>query len=278
MTAKLAGKVAVITGGTSGIGLGSVELFVVEGARVVVGDIQDDLGAALQSRYPEEVVYVHADVTDDAQVGTLVQAAVQRFGKLDVMFNNAGAGGDFSPLIDLSPAGLDKTLALLTRSVVSGHQHAARQFRKQGSGGTIISTASAASFQGGWSAAAYTIAKHAVIGVVRQATAELSPLGIRSNAICPGVIMTPIIASALGVSKARADEFIQFLAKRVAKVHPLGRVGFPRDVAEAAVFLASDSSEFITGVALPVDGGASAVTLGSFNADVARATQEFLAS
>lgn len=277
MTGRLDGKVAVITGGTSGIGLGSVELFVAEGSRVVVGDIQDDLGTALQSRYPETVAYVHSDVTDDSAVKFLVQTAVDRFGKLDVMFNNAGTGGDFAPIIDLTAAGFDKTIALLTRSVLSGHQHAARQFQKQGTGGSIITTASAASLQGGWSGAAYTIAKHAVIGIVRQATAELALMGIRSNAICPGVIMTPILASALGVPKVRSDEFLRFLTKRFANVHPIGRVGLPRDVAEAAVFFASDSSTFITGTILPVDGGATAVAMGSFGADAAKAAEEFLA-
>src|SRR5487761_2348125 len=102
---RLDGKIAVITGGTSGIGLGSVELFVAEGSRVVVGDIQDDLGTALQSKYPETVVYVHSDVTDDSAVKFLVQTAVDRFGKLDIMFNNAGTGGDFAPIIDLTAAG-----------------------------------------------------------------------------------------------------------------------------------------------------------------------------
>jgi NAD(P)-dependent dehydrogenase (short-subunit alcohol dehydrogenase family) len=277
MSGRLDGKVAVITGGTSGIGLGAVELFVAEGARVVVGDIQDELGTTLQSRYPKEVIYVHSDVTEDAAVKSLVQAAIDHFGKLDVMFNNAGTGGDFAPMIELTAAGFDKTLALLTRSVLSGHQHAARQFQKQGTGGSIITTASAAAVQGGWSGAAYTIAKHAVLGIVRQATAELGPLRIRSNAICPGVIMTPIMASALGVPKARSDEFLGFLAKRFATVHPIGRVGYPRDIAEAAVYLASDASSFITGVALPVDGGATAVSMGSFGADAAAATKEFLA-
>jgi len=277
MAGKLEGKVAAITGGTSGIGLGSVELFVEEGARVVVGDIQDDLGRALEAKYKGDVRYVHIDVTDDDAVKALVQATVDRFGKLDAMFNNAGDGGDFAPLIDLSPKSFDRSLALLTRAVLSGHQHAARQFRKQGTGGSIITTASAASLQGGWSGAAYTIGKHAVIGIVRQATAELSPFGIRSNAICPGVIMTPIMAKALGVPMTRSDEFLQFLAKRFAKVHPIGRVGYPRDVADAAVFLAGDCSTFITGAALPVDGGAVAVNMGTFGADAALATREFLA-
>jgi NAD(P)-dependent dehydrogenase (short-subunit alcohol dehydrogenase family) len=277
MAKRLEGKVAVITGGASGIGLGSVELFVAEGARVIVGDIQDDLGAALQEKYPTAVCYVHSDVTDDDAVKALVRTAVERFGRLDVMYNNAGAGGDFSPMMELSTAGLDQALALITRSVFSGHKHAAVQFRKQGTGGSIITTASAASFQGGWSGAAYTIAKHAVIGIVRQAVAELGPLGVRSNAICPGVIMTPIMAKALGVPLQRSDEFLAFLTKRLATTHPIGRVGVARDVAEAAVFFASDASSFITGTALPVDGGALAVSMGSFGAEAAKATAEFLA-
>jgi NAD(P)-dependent dehydrogenase (short-subunit alcohol dehydrogenase family) len=277
MAGRLAGKVAVITGGVSGIGLASVELFVAEGARVAVGDIQDDLGAKLQARYPKDVLYQRCDISDDAAIGALVNAAVSRFGRLDVMFNNAGSGGDFAPMIELTPAGFDKTLALLTRSVLSGHQHAARQFQKQGTGGSIITNASAAALQGGWSAAGYTIAKHAVIGIVHQATAELGPLGIRSNAICPGVIMTPLMAKAFGVPMERSEEFQEFLGKRFAKVHPIGRVGHPKDIAEAAVFLASDASSFIAGVALPVDGGAMAVTLSSFGVDAPQAAKEFLA-
>ena len=277
MAGRLAGKVAAITGGCSGIGLASVELFIAEGARIAVGDIQDDLGAALQARFPKDVTYVHTDVTNDDAVAALVQTAVSRFGKLDVMFNNAGAGGDFAPLTELSSAGLERTLAINTHSVVSGQKQAPRQFQKQGTGGSIISTASAAGLQGGWSAAAYTIAKHAVIGIVRQAVAEFAPFGIRSNAICPGVIMTPIMASAFGVPKERSDEFMAFLAKRFANVHPIGRTGRPRDIAEVAAFLASDAAEFMTGAILPVDGGATAVTTSSFGVDAAAATKEFLA-
>jgi NAD(P)-dependent dehydrogenase (short-subunit alcohol dehydrogenase family) len=278
VSGKLSSKVAVITGGTSGISLASVELFVAEGARVVIGDIQDGFGAALQAKYPNNVIYVHTDVTDDDAIGALVRAAVDEFGKLDAIFNNAGTAGDPTSMLEITPAGLDKTLALLTRSVVSGHKHAARQFQKQGTGGSIISTSSAAGLQGGWSSGpAYTVAKHAVIGVVRQAVAELGPLGIRSNAICPGIILTPILTSAFGVPIERSNEFLEFLAKRFGKIHPLGRVGRPRDVAEVAVFLASDSSDFITGAVLPVDGGATAVTTGSFGFDAFEATKEFLA-
>ena len=275
--AKLDGKVAVITGGVSGIGLGSVELFIEEGARVVVGDIQDALGKKLESRFTGKLVYRHCDVREEAAIEALVQAAVQEFGKLDVMFNNAGAGGDPSPMLELSAAGLADALAMLTGSVAAGHKYAGRQFIKQGTRGSIISTSSAAGIQGGWHAAAYTISKHAVIGVVRQAVVELGRKGIRSNAICPGVILTPIMTSTFGVPMDKSDTFLKFLAGRLAQSQPSGRLGLPRDIAEVAVFLASDASDYVNGTVIPVDGGCAAVTMGTFAADVVAAAQEFVA-
>ena len=194
------------------------------------------------------------------------------------MFNNAGNQGDGSALTDLSADGLDRTFGLLTRSVGLGHKYAARQFQAQGSGGSIISTTSVAGLQGGWAGASYTIAKHAVIGVVRQAVAELAPLGIRSNAIAPGTIMTPIMANAFGVPAERAAAFLDHLYVELGPRLPIGRVGMPEDVADVAVFLASDLSRYVTGTVIPVDGGASAVTQGTFGTDVVRAAQEFLAS
>jgi len=274
---KLENKVAVITGGVSGIGLATVELFVAEGASVVVGDIQDDLGAGLETRFPGKVIYKFTDVTDDAAVEALVDTAVDRFGKLDIMFNNAGTGGDRAAIVDLTAEGMSKTLALLTTSVVSGHKYAGRQFLKQGTGGSIISTASAAGIEGGWSSAAYTVAKHSVLGIVRQAVAEFGRDNIRSNAICPGVIMTPIMASAFGITADKASEFETFLAARLAKTQPGGRVGYPRDIAEVAVFLGSDSSAYVNGAVIPVDGGCTAVTMGTFATEAVQAAEEFLA-
>jgi NAD(P)-dependent dehydrogenase (short-subunit alcohol dehydrogenase family) len=272
---RLAGKVAVITGGVSGIGLGTVELFVAEGAKVAVGDIQDDLGKVLEERFPGQVIYRHTDVTDDAAIGALVQAAVERFGKLDIMFNNAGAPGNRDALVDIDLAGMTQTNALLTNSVVSGHKHAAQQFIKQGTGGSIISTASAAAIQGGWSSAAYTIAKHAVLGVVRQAVVEFGAHGIRSNAVCPGITMTPIMARAFGVSEENASEFEGFLDKRLGKLIPSGRVAYPNDIAEAVLFLASDVSTYVNGVVLPVDGGCSAVMMAPFAEHMIQAGADF---
>jgi len=275
MTSLLEGKVAIVTGGTSGIGLATVERFVAEGAKVAIGDIQDDLGASVADRLGENVVYVRTDVTDEAAIEALVTTTVERFGKLDVIYNNAGAQGDPSTILDVESEGFDKTIALLTRSVLLGHKYAARQFQAQGTGGSIISTASAAGLQGGWSAAGYTIAKHAVIGVVRQAVAELAPLGIRSNAIAPGIIMTPIMARTFGVAVDEAEPFADFLADRLGSTQPLGRTGTADDIAKVATFLASDLADYVTGVTIPVDGGATAVTQGTFSTDVVAAAAEY---
>lgn len=275
MSRLLDGKVAIVTGGTSGIGRATVERFVNEGASVAIADIQDDAGVALASGLGDAVIYVSTDVTDENAIATVVDETVKAFGRLDVMFNNAGAQGDPSGMLDVESSGFDSTMALLTRSVVLGHKHAARQFQAQGEGGSIISTASAAALQGGWSAAGYTIAKHAVVGVVRQAAAELGPLGIRSNAIAPGIIMTPIMARSFGVPMEEAESFTKFLGERLAHAQPLGRVGQPDDIAKVGTFLASDLSEFMTGAVLPVDGGATAVTQGSFAADVVKAAEDY---
>ncbi|MCH1884344.1 SDR family oxidoreductase [Agrococcus sp. ARC_14] len=275
MTGLLEGKVAIVTGGTSGIGLATVERFVAEGAKVAIADIQDQLGASIVERLGEGTLYVHTDVTDEAAIEALVAATVERFGALDVMVNNAGAQGDPSSILELGSEGFDKTLALLTRSVVLGHKYAARQFQAQGTGGSIVSTASAAAIQGGWSAASYTIAKHAVVGVVRQAVAELAPLGIRSNAIAPGIIMTPIMARTFGVPVEDAVPFADFLAERLGKTQPIGRTGTADDIAKVATFLASDLAGYVTGVTIPVDGGATAVTQGTFATDVVAAAAEY---
>lgn len=275
MTGQLENKVAIITGGSSGIGLAAVKLFVAEGAKVVIADIQDDLGKKLEAELGGSVAYVHTDVTVEDQVEALVAATVSRFGRLDVMFNNAGAGGDPATLAELTPAGLDRTLQLLVRSVALGHKYATRQFQAQGGGGSIISTSSAAALQGQWGNSSYTIAKHAVSGVVAAAVAELAPLGIRSNAIAPGIIMTPLYARTFGVAAEQADEFAEYLTQALAHTQPIGRVGQPKDVAQAALFLAGDASSFITGVTLPVDGGATSITQGTFSTDVVKAAADF---
>lgn len=272
---RLENKVAIVTGGVSGIGLATVERFIAEGASVVVGDIQDKIGHELESKFAGSLSYVHTDVSNDASIEALVAAAVETYGKLDIIFNNAGSPGDPASLVDITPEGLTRTFALLTQSVVSGHKYAGRQFLKQGTGGSIITTASIAGLEGGWSSAAYTIMKHSVIGIVRQAVGEWGRLGIRSNAICPGNIMTPIMASAFGVPADKAAAFEAFLMDRLGPGQPSGRVGMPVEIAEVVSFLASDAASYVNGVVLPIDGGATAVTMGSFGKDVVAAAEDF---
>ncbi|MFB7898936.1 SDR family NAD(P)-dependent oxidoreductase [Streptomyces xiamenensis] len=277
MSGLLENKVAIVTGGSSGIGEATVERFIADGARVTIADIQDEAGEALAARLGERALYVRTDVTDEAAIENVVRRTAEHFGRLDVMFNNAGAQGDPSPLTEIGAEGFSRTIDLLTRSVVLGHKYAARQFQAQGGPGSIISTASAAALQGGWSAAGYTIAKHAVVGVVHQAVAELAPLGIRSNAIAPGIIMTPIMARSFGVPMEEAKAFTGFLADRLGGSQPLGRVGTGDDIARVASFLASDLAQFVTGAIIPVDGGATSVTQGTFAVDVAAAAAEYTA-
>jgi NAD(P)-dependent dehydrogenase (short-subunit alcohol dehydrogenase family) len=277
MKERLEGKVAVITGAASGIGKATAELFVAEGAMVVAADVSDDLGHDLQRAHPNAIVFIHTDVTREADIEAAVDRAMTKFGGLDIMFNNAGAPGDASSILDLSAEGFDATLALLARSVVLGTKHAARRFIAQDRPGSIVNTASAAGVQAGWSTAGYTIGKHAVVGATRQAAAELGRHGIRVNAIAPGIIRTPIVARAFGVPPERAEEFNEFLQDRHGHLQPIGRLGLPSDIAEAALWLGSDASSFVTGTVLPVDGGATAVYAGEAGADIVAAVQQFLA-
>jgi NAD(P)-dependent dehydrogenase (short-subunit alcohol dehydrogenase family) len=270
MAEPLSGKVAIITGGASGIGRATVDRFINAGAHVCVGDIRDEAAPELNASYGERVQYQHADVSVDSDVAELVSATVARFGRLDVMFNNAAASGERAPLIDLSADAFDRALTLIARSVWSGHKYAARQFRVQGTGGSIISTTSIAGLQGGYGGAAYTIGKHAVIGVVRAATKELAPLGIRSNAIAPGVIYTGATARSYGFDGAREELFNARVLERAGPEQPIGRLGAPTEVADVALFLASDASSFMTGAVLAVDGGSTAVGSNRY-ADIAAA-------
>ncbi|MFF1919795.1 SDR family NAD(P)-dependent oxidoreductase [Streptomyces sp. NPDC058221] len=277
MTALLDGKVAIVTGGVGGIGLAAAEKFLAEGARVVIADIQDEVGTRTAERLGDNAAYRHTDVSDEESVQALVSHAVERFGRLDVMYNNAGIVGDPSSMTEIGPKGFDTVMNLDVNSVLYGHKHAARQFVAQGGGGSIITTASVAGIQGGWSTVAYTAAKHAVAGIVHQAAYELGSLGIRSNAVAPGVVMTGIQARAFGVPQERAEEFNDFIVDRIGSRQPMGRFGVPDDIAGVAAFLASDLSGYVNGLLIPVDGGASAMTQSSFAQDILDVRDAFLA-
>ena len=278
MPDQLKDKVAIVTGASSGIGLATVRAFLAEGAKVVGADIKDEEGRTLSNELGSSFAYLHCNVMNEADIDALVKATVDRFGRLDIMFNNAGAAGDPASILEVTTEGFDRTIALISRSVVLGHKYAARQMIAQKSGGSIISTASLAAIQGGWSNVSYNMGKHAVAGLVKQATAELAPYGIRCNAIAPGIIPTPAMAAAFGVPKAATEDFLGFVTGEIANQQPIGRTGRPEDIANAAVFFASDASSFVTGQMLAIDGGATTVYQGDFPTVAQKIGNRFISS
>ena len=262
MAGRLDGKVALITGACSGIGLGAVELFVREGARVVAADLQDEKGAMLERRFADLARYIHCDVTVEADVAGACALAGEAFGGLDVLFNNAGHAGLPGGVETITVEGWDAVFALLVRGPALGMKHARPLMMARG-GGSIINTASIAGLQAGWGPLAYSTAKAAEIHMSRCAAAELSPHRIRVNAICPGLIATSIFGTALGMARDGADQLAAMVAQRGAVAQPIPKSGLPEDIAAAALYLASDDSVFVTGTHLVVDGG---ITVGSRHA------------
>ncbi|RYF94344.1 MAG: glucose 1-dehydrogenase [Caulobacteraceae bacterium] len=267
MVGRLEGKVAVITGGASGIGLGTVELFVAEGARVIAADLQDEKGAMLEKRFPDTVRYAHCDVTAEADIAKAIGLAASEFGGLDILFNNAGHGGTTTGIVDMDAAGWDATFALLVRGPALGMKHALPLMQTRG-GGSIINTASIAGLQAGFGPVAYSAAKCAVIHMSRCAAAELSPQKIRVNAICPGLIATSIFGASMGMPREVADQMAAQVAEIGHKVQPYPKSGAAEDIARAALYLASDDSVFVTGTHLVVDGGITIGGRGSWDPNV----------
>ncbi|MGE0541543.1 MAG: SDR family NAD(P)-dependent oxidoreductase [Dehalococcoidia bacterium] len=252
---RIDGKVALVTGAASGIGAATAELFAREGARVVVADVQDDLGGQVVDRIRTAggtAEYVHCDVAVAEDVGGMVRSAVDAFGRLDILFNNAGLarGGTVT---ELSEDDWDLVIDVDLKSVYLGCKYAIPEMRKTG-GGSIVSTASIAGLRGSARLTAYSAAKAAVINLTRSIAAEAGNFGIRVNCICPGIIVTPIWRQ-IGVSTdEQQQERWQMMGQRVL----LKRVGMPEDVAKGALFLASDDAAYVTGHALVIDGGLTA--------------------
>ncbi len=250
MAGRLDGKVAIVTGGASGMGRATVLRYLEEGARVVVGDLNEtnnkDLMDALGSAgHAERAEAMRVDVANEDDVARMVQRATERFGRLDVIFNNAGLGGAFGPITEQDVDGWDFTFHVLVRGVFLGIKHAARVMIDQGDGGSIINTASVAGLCGGNGPQAYSAAKAAVVNLSQSTAVELAPHRIRVNAICPGAILTPLFHQ--GDPEAAAE--------LGATLQPWPEVGRGEDIAGAALFLASDDAHFVTGHALTVDGG-----------------------
>ena len=250
---RLAGKTAIVTGGASGIGAATVRLFVEEGARVLIADTQEERGQALAGELGEAAGYLRVDVTREQDIEAVVDECMTRWGRLDCMFNNAGFGGALGSIETTTVEEFDITFDVLLKGVFLGIKHAARVMRPRGAG-SILSTASVAGLKTGESPHLYSVAKAAVIHLTRSVALELGEHGIRVNCICPGIVATPLAA---GSAKA-SPESLKKLAHSLARAQALGRIGQPEDIARAALWLASDDAEWITGHAQVVDGRAFA--------------------
>lgn len=255
---RLEGKVAVVTGAASGIGRATVDLFVAEGARVIAADIQDDKGARIEEEHAGQARYVRCDVSREAEIEAAVGAATKHFGRLDILFNNAGTGGARDPADAVTAEGFDAVMHLHLRAALLGMKYAVPAMRAQG-GGSIISTASVAGLRSGYGPILYSIAKAAIIHMTHVTAAQLGSSNIRVNCICPGLIATNIFASSLGVPSQLGETRIDAIAEAAKDSQPIPRGGRARDIAEAALYLAGDGASFVTGHALVVDGG---LTLG----------------
>lgn len=246
------GQVALITGAGSGIGFATARAFAESGAAVVLADIDPIVTrAASDSLTAEgyEALSIACDVADDQQVADAVRLTVDKYGRLDMAFNNAGIAGPSGEFANETLAGFDQVHAVNLRGVWSSMRHELVQMRKQGSG-AIVNCSSLGGLVGQTGRASYHSTKHGVIGMTKSVALEYAPSGIRVNAVCPGVIETPMF-SALGAVSAEA-------MKQVVLDQPIGRLGHPEEIAAAVLWLCSPAASFVIGAALPVDGGFTA--------------------
>ena len=255
MSKRLEGKVAVITGAASGIGAATAKIYVEQGARIVLGDIQDEAGVALAEALggSSTAIFRHCNVTNEDHVQGLVDAALSEFGQIDVMFNCAGIVGAVGPMSTTPADEWKLTIDIMVNGVFYGMKHASRHMKEAGSG-SIISMSSTAGVMGGLGPHAYTAAKHAVVGMTKNLAAEVGGFGVRVNCIAPAGMATPMVAEVITGNHQNLEDTIAALAEG----SPLkGRAGLAEDVANAALWLASDESGYTSGLTLTVDAGAT---------------------
>jgi NAD(P)-dependent dehydrogenase (short-subunit alcohol dehydrogenase family) len=254
---ELEGKVAIVTGGASGLGEGMARRFAAEGARVLIADVDRDAGAALAKDIGANALFAEADVSELDQVSGLVTTAVERFGGLHVMVNNAGVSSTMHrSIFDDDLADFEKVMAVNVRGVMAGTRDAARQMRDAGVGGSIINITSIGGILAGGGVLTYRASKAAVIQFTKSAAIELAQYEIRVNAIAPGNIRTAIVRkSAAAAALEKLEEFEAKIRETMRNDRPLKREGTADDVAEAALYFATDRSRYVTGTVLPVDGG-----------------------
>lgn len=242
---RLKDKVAIVTGGASGIGEATVRLFVQEGAKVTIADMNEEKGEALAKELGDSTIFVKTNVTNESEVENMVNKTVETFGKLDILFNNAGIG-DLHPTDELSFEHWQRTISVNLDGVFLVAKHAIRAMKKNGSG-SIVNTASILGHVGDAQVASYAASKGAVANLTRALAVEFAQDNIRVNAVCPGYVITPLI-----------DQLDEEAREYLVTQHPIGRLGKPEEIAKAVLFLASDDASFVTGANLLVDGGYTA--------------------
>ncbi|HEY1749477.1 MAG TPA: glucose 1-dehydrogenase [Xanthobacteraceae bacterium] len=264
----LDGKVAIVTGGSSGIGERIAELFVAEGAKVVVAARRQEEGDKLARRLG--IRFVRTDVSNEDDVKAMIGDTVKSFGRIDCLVNNAAIPSPMVSITEIDVATIDALLAVNVRGVLLGLKHVAPVMLQQKSG-SIINIGSIAALRGGVSGHIYSASKGAVHALSQSAAAELGEKGIRVNTLVPGAIVTGIFAKNAGVEGAKADKLTDQLKTGFATLQPVPRAGLPEDIARAAAFLASDAASFVNGQKLVVDGGMDCVTRGWTLATTGRA-------
>lgn len=257
---RFSGKRAVVTGGASGIGRATARRLAEEGAEVLIGDVDEAGGREVAATSNGRITFQRCDVTDAADIEALMVAA-DAAGGLDVVFNNAGAGGSREKIDTIEPADWDATQALLLRSVALGIRYAAPLMARRG-GGAIVNTSSVSALGVGYAPTAYSVAKAGVLHLSKMAAANLCSQNIRVNAVIPGFITTNIFTAALALDDEKRAMANQAIAGIAANAQPVRRAGRPEDIAAAVAFLASDDAAFITGTHILVDGG---MTIGPRN-------------
>jgi NAD(P)-dependent dehydrogenase (short-subunit alcohol dehydrogenase family) len=266
MNGKLQGKIAIITGGASGLGAAGVELFVREGATVLVADIREPT-LDYAKAYGDKAIFFQCDVTNEAQVQALIAKAVGDLGGLDILYNNAGGGGPPGNVTDIVEAAWDSDMAVMLKSVMLMTKAAVPALARRG-GGSVINTASIAGIRPGIAGLSYSVAKAGVSHFTRMIVPELGRQNIRVNTICPGIIPTPAIGGAFALDYPTTLKVMPEIGKIYSQAVPLQDVGVPEDIAKLALFLACDDSRFITGQEIAVDGGLSQAGPGSMDLSI----------